>query len=107
MGKKKAETAKAFADMTPEEQEQFVADLQAKNATLAKNLKEKKAAEVDTSFEVDGETYDFDTKKFNLDGEVIDVVELINEDSVASNAKLDKVCARLVEIGSGFITKKG
>jgi hypothetical protein len=38
-----------------------------------------------------------------LKGEVVDVVQLLKE---GNTEKFDLVCADLVELGSGFITKK-
>ena len=58
---------------------------------------------MDTSFEADDDIYDFNTKSFSLEGEVIDVVQLLKD---GDTKKFDEVCATLVEIGSGFITKK-
>ncbi len=55
---------------------------------------------VDTSFEVDGVTYDFNKKQFHLPGEgVVDVEALV----VADPEKFDAVCAKLFEIKSGLI----
>lgn len=87
---------KAFADMTEEEQAAYVANLE-------KVAAGKKSDEVDTTFEADGQTYEFNTKSFSLKGEVVDVVQLLKE---GDTAKFDEVCASLVELESGFITKK-
>ncbi len=99
MAKKKTNISaagKAYADMTPEEQKEYVANLE-------KVAAGKKPEDVDTSFEADGDMYDFNTKSFSLEGEVIDVVQLLKE---SNTKKFDEVCAKLVDMGSGFITKK-
>ena len=99
MGKPKKNVSavgKAFADMTPEEQVEYVAGLE-------KIAAGKKPEEVDTTFEADGEVYEFNTKSFQLKGEVVDVVQLLKE---GATKKFKQVCADLIEMESGFITKK-
>jgi len=87
---------KAFADMTPEEQATYV-------ATLEKVAAGKKPEEVDTSFETAKGKYEYNTTCFSLNGEVVDVVQLLKE---GNTEKFDEVSTTLEEIGSGFITKK-
>lgn len=113
MGKKpkeKAAPAKPFADMTPEEQAAYVAQLEKDNASLksrsdaqAAKLKEVKVDDVDTSFEADGKTYDFVGKLIHIDGETLDVRDLINDGSDEALAKFDSICAKLVKSKSGII----
>lgn len=116
MGKQetKAAPAKAFADMSPEEQAAYVKNLEAKNAaaesekkSLKAKLKEAKVDDVDTSFEVveDGKKvkYDFVGKRIHIFGETVDVRQLIEDNTEESNEKFDAICAELVKIKSGLI----
>ncbi len=56
----------------------------------------------DTSFKIGDDEYDFNETHFTVPGiGVVNVKTLIEEDP----EQFDAVCARLVEIGSGFIHK--
>lgn len=54
----------------------------------------------DTSFKLGDKVYDFNQKHFAVPGlGVVDVAKLVEDDA----EQFDALCAKLVEIGSGFI----
>lgn len=113
----KKEPSKPFAEMSPEEQAAYVAQLEAdkkaaedaaesakdENTAMRAKLKAAKIDDVDTSFEVDKKKYDFVGKKVHIFGETVDVRNLVTDGSKESLAKFDRICVELVKINSGLI----
>jgi hypothetical protein len=119
MSKKKEETATQELDLTsltPEQKDAKLQELLAHNAKLAeanKSLKEevKKSAsekpaalptfEVDETDEDGKETGEVATYRFAMPRFIVDRIEY----TAAEAVKNEKICAHLVEIGSGIVEK--